>query len=51
MINVRITVKGHAHLQTLTKHLQNFKKDLDKNVDGVAVTRFPVTIPALEKVI
>ena len=25
IINLRITAKCHLHLQTLTKHLQNFK--------------------------
>ena len=35
---MRITAKGHAHFQTLTRHLQ-FQNDPAKTV-GVAYTRF-----------
>ena len=38
-INKRITAKCHAHLQTLTKTLAKFQKDLPKTV-GVAFTKF-----------
>ena len=39
-INVRITVKCHAHIQTLTKTPAKFQKDPAKTVGGVAFTRF-----------
>ena len=38
-INLRITAKRHAHLQTLTKTSAKFQKDLTKIVGGVVFTR------------
>ena len=38
-INLRITAKRHAHLQTLTKILEKFQKDPAKIVEKVAFTR------------
>ena len=42
-INLRITAKCHAHLQTLTKTPAKFQKDLAKIVE-VVFTRYPVSI-------
>ena len=39
-INLRVTAKHHAHLQTLTKTPTTFQKDPAKTVAEVAVTRF-----------
>ena len=39
-MNLRITAKCHAHLQTLTKTPGKFQKDLANTIGGVAFTRF-----------
>ena len=41
-INLRITAKHHAHLQTLTKTPAKFQKDLAKTVRRVSFTNYPV---------
>ena len=42
-INLRITAKRHAHLQTLTKTPAKFHKSPAKTVGVVAFTRYPVS--------
>ena len=43
-INLRVTAKLHAHLETLTKTSVEFQKDPNKIVGGVAFTRYPVPL-------
>ena len=40
-INLRITAKGHAHLQTLTNTHAKFQKDPGQTVGGVTFIRYP----------
>ena len=44
----RITFKSHAHFQSLTKYLHNFKKDPAIIIGGVAFTRYSVSICFVE---
>ena len=43
-INLRVISKRHAHLQSLTKTPVKPQKDWDKIVEGVALTRYLMSI-------
>ena len=49
-MNLRIAVKLHVLLQTLTKALAKFQKDPGKTVGKVAFTRYPVSYALSPKV-
>ena len=41
-MNLRITAKCHAHLQTLIETPAKFQKDMAKTIGGVAFTRLDI---------
>ena len=41
---LRIIIKPHAYLQTMTKTPVNFQKNRYRTVGGVAPTRYPLSI-------